>query len=92
MQPQRRGGTVSGTPQPPLRRLHPDQTILSNNRTAYNYWAAMSTQEIIDSLRVGQPEPLIVKSDGTVMQGNTRIMILQQRGVDVSSLPRVAFP
>lgn len=83
---------MNQTERPPLRRLHPDQTILSGNRSSHNYWATRSTQEIIDSLGAGQPEPLMVKADGTVMQGNTRIMILQQRGVDVDLLPRVAFP
>jgi len=76
----------------PLRRLHPDQTVLSSNRSSHNYWATKSTEEIIDSLAADQPEPLMVKADGTVMQGNTRVMILQQRGVKVDSLPRVAFP
>jgi len=34
-------------------------------------------------------EPLIVSEDGMVWQGNTRIAILQERGFDVNSLPRV---
>lgn len=25
---------------PPLRRMHPDQTIMSNNRSSYDYWSA----------------------------------------------------
>lgn len=34
-------------------------------------------------------EPLIVKANGMIMQGNTRIYILIQRGFDVNALPRV---
>jgi RHS repeat-associated protein len=77
---------------PPLRRLHSDETTMSSNLSGYNYWSSRSTQEIIESLRAGTIEPLSVNSRGTVMGGNTRIMILQQRGFDVNSLPRVPYP
>ena len=42
----------------------------------------------MDSLAEGK-EPLTVYPDGAVAQGNTRITILMERGVDVNSLPRV---
>ena len=38
----------------------------------------------------GYQEYLKVKPDGTVMQGNTRIKVLQERGYNVDELPR--FP
>jgi hypothetical protein len=33
-------------------------------------------------------EPLVVKPDGRVVQGNTRIKVLQERGFPVDDLPR----
>ena len=34
----------------------------------------------------------MVKPDRTVMQGNTRTLILEERGVDIDSLPRTPYP
>jgi hypothetical protein len=88
------GDCSSGTDQSrqsPLQRLHSNETIKSSNQSSYNYWSSKSTQEIVDSLKAGQNEPLIVKENGTVMQGNTRIFVLQERGFDVNSLPRVPY-
>ena len=34
----------------------------------------------------------MVKQDGTVMQGNTRTLILEERGVDINQLPRTPYP
>jgi hypothetical protein len=49
----------------------------------------MSTDDIVKSLRPGSAEPLIVKPDGRIFQGNTRILVLEERDFDVNSLPRV---
>jgi hypothetical protein len=46
------------------------------------------TDDIASSLRPGAQEPLIVKPDGTIMNGNTRIAVLRSRGCDVDLLPR----
>jgi hypothetical protein len=56
-------------------------------------WRQKSTEEIIQCLepRVGNQEALTVKPDGTVVQGNTRTKVLEERGVDVNSLPRAPF-
>jgi len=78
--------------QPDLQILHSNETTLSSNRSSYDFWSSKSTQEIIDSLTVSGTEPLTVKANGTVMQGNTRILILQERGVNVNSLPRAPYP
>jgi ParB-like chromosome segregation protein Spo0J len=51
-------------------------------------YAKASTQELIDSLRLGQAGSLKVRSDGTMVDGHHRIKILRERGVDVDSLPR----
>jgi hypothetical protein len=82
--------TQSG--RPALKRLYPDTTTERDNPHSLSYWSSKSTQEIIDSLASDRREPLTVKSDGTVIQGNTRILILQRRGLDVNELPRVPYP
>jgi hypothetical protein len=51
----------------------------------------MSTDDIIESLKPGSNEPLRVKSDGTIVDGNTRIKVLEERGVDVNNLPRTSY-
>ena len=72
---------------PDLQRQHSDETTVSSNLSGYTYRSSKSTQEIIDSLHPGTKQPLTVNANGTVVQSNTRIMILQQRGVDVINLP-----
>jgi len=52
------------------------------------YHRQRTTEEIIESLRPGAESPLLVKADGTVMQGNTRIKVLQERGYPVDDLKR----
>jgi hypothetical protein len=42
----------------------------------------------VDSLRPGALQPLIVKPDGTVVQGNTRVKVLEERGYPINDLPR----
>jgi hypothetical protein len=84
------GQLVADKP-PPLRRLHPDSTY-ENDRVAKDsleHWRRQPTDKIIESLKPGTDTPLIVKPDGTIMQGNTRIKVLQERGYDVGSLPRL---
>jgi hypothetical protein len=84
------GSPLAANNQPPLSRLHPDSTLTGpGNASSYNYWSKQPTPDIIDSLKPGSEEPLTVDSNGKVWQGNTRIKILQDRGVDVNSLPRV---
>ncbi|HEY2390212.1 MAG TPA: RHS repeat-associated core domain-containing protein [Candidatus Angelobacter sp.] len=50
----------------------------------------MSTEDIIESLKPGptNPESLQVKLNGTVMNGNTRLRVLEERGIDIQNLPR----
>ncbi len=76
-----------------LKQIHPEETIKSgSNRYSYDYWNKQSTDDIVKSLRPGQEEPLTVKPDGRIFQGNTRTSILQQRGFDINTLPRVNIP
>ncbi len=53
-----------------------------------DFWGRKRTPDIIDSLKPGQPEALRVYPDGRIANGNTRIKILRERGVDVDALPR----
>ena len=74
---------------PPLRRIHSDQTLeTGSGRFSLEYWRKQPTDDIIRSLRPGSPEALRAKPDGRVMNGNVRVRVLEERGVEVNSLPR----
>lgn len=75
---------------PPLQLLHSDSTIKSPSSN-YESLKKEPTESIVKSLKPGQPEPLKVTEEGKVMDGNTRVKILQERGVDVNSLPRTTY-
>jgi hypothetical protein len=70
---------------PPLRSIHPDSSL---PKASLDFWGKKSIPEIIDSLRPGQPEALRAYPDGRIANGNTRIKVLRDRGVDVDALPR----
>jgi hypothetical protein len=48
----------------------------------------LSTEEMVVSLRPGEPGALKVKLDGIIMDGHHRVYVLRERGVDVDALPR----
>jgi RHS repeat-associated protein len=76
-----------------LQRLHSELTTMESNKTGYDFWNKKSTQEILDSLKAGSPyEELVVNESGNVVQGNTRILILEQRGVNVNEIPAQIRP
>jgi hypothetical protein len=72
-------------PNPPLRPLHPD-TLLS--AVKLDQMKRLSTEALKLSLDPGQRDCLKTRPDGTILDGYHRIYVLQQRGVDVDSLPR----
>ena len=72
--------------------MHPGETTLSNNLSGHRFWSSQPTEKIVESLKPGTKEALRVDKNGKVWQGNTRIMILQQRGYNVDSLPREPYP
>jgi hypothetical protein len=77
----------------PLRRIHSDHTLeAGSNRVALEYWRKQPTEDIMNSLQPGHPEALKVKSDGRIMNGNTRIKVLEERGFNVNNLPREVLP
>jgi hypothetical protein len=78
---------------PPLRRIHSDELLETGvSRVALEYWRKQSTEDIVHSLQPGNVESLKVKPDGRIMNGNTRIKVLEERGVDVNGLPREILP
>jgi len=80
---------TSGNPRPPLKPLHADSSLIQSKLDKYG---KLSNQELIDSLKPGQQGSLKVRHDGTMVDGNHRIKILRDRGVDVHSLPREIIP
>jgi hypothetical protein len=85
---------VSGGQLPPLRRIH--EAVYQHDpdaRKSLEYHRTRPTEEIVESLRpaLGGSEHLIVKPDARVVQGNTRIKVLEERGYPVSDLPREIF-
>ncbi len=77
------------TNQPKLKRIHSDETLSSgSNKFDLESQRTRSTQDITDSLKPGASEPLKVKPDGRIFDGNTRIKVLEERGVDINNLPR----
>ena len=75
--------------QPPLKFLHPDSSLSEAKLVQFD---KLSTQELIDSLKPGQPGSLKVRPDGTVIDGHHRLKILRDRGVDIDALPRETIP
>jgi hypothetical protein len=82
-----------GLERPALKLLHSAETIKEGNLGAYNYWSSKTTAEIVDSLKpgavdeAGQSISLLINEDGTILDGNTRALILQERGFDINKLP-----
>jgi hypothetical protein len=79
---------------PPLRRIHRDALYEQDSgaRRSLEYHRTRTTEEIIGSLRPGADESLKVKPDGRILQGNTRIKVLEERGYPVNDLPRDPIP
>ena len=80
------GSNLDPDKEPRLKRVHSDDTIKNSNKSGYEYWNNRSTQEIVDSLKPGSEEPMVVRPDGTILNGNTRALILEERGIDINSL------
>jgi hypothetical protein len=79
----------SSSSQPPLQRIHSDATYQAGSaKLALEYWRKQSTTDIVRTLAPGSREALRVKPDGRIMNGNTRIKVLEERGYDINSLPR----
>jgi hypothetical protein len=69
--------------------LHAESSLIESKLDKYR---KLSDQDLIDSLKPGQPGSLKTRPDGTIIDGHHRIKILRDRGVDVDSLPREIVP
>ena len=84
-----KGGSAKALEQrPSIRRIHSRDTLTSgSDRYDYESLSKLSTDEIVQSLKPSAQNPLTVKPDGRIYDGNTRILILEERGYDIQSLP-----
>jgi hypothetical protein len=82
--------TRSGGRRPPLRRIHGDGIYEQDQRARSSlvHHQSRTTEEIVDSLRPDARRPLLVKADGPIFDGNTRVKVLEERGYPVNDLPR----
>lgn len=69
----------------PLKPLHPESSLSRPKLAAFR---RLPTEDLVDSLRPGEPGALKAKPDGTIMDGHHRAYVLRERGVDVDELPR----
>ncbi|MFY9260525.1 MAG: RHS repeat-associated core domain-containing protein [Gallionella sp.] len=75
-----------------LKQIHSRETLTSgSSRYSYEYWSRQTTSDIIKSLSPSQNEALRVTPNGSIVNGNTRTTILQERGVDINGLPREIY-
>jgi hypothetical protein len=73
---------------PPLRLIHARRSL---RPSSVERWSGKTTEEIVQSLAPGSAAPLLVAGDGTVLDGNTRVTLLVERGYDVNGLPRTPY-
>ncbi len=75
--------------EPPLKSLHSD---ISLSQAKLGQLDKLTNQEIMDSLKPGQPGLLKIRPDGMIIEGHHRIKILRDRGFNVDALPREIIP
>gem|GEM_PF-1250735 len=88
------GTQLAGDPPETLRRLHPDSTYETDPeaKRSLDYWRRQPTGTIVESLKPGTENSLKVRPDGTIVDGNTRTKVLEERGYDIGSLRREPHP
>jgi hypothetical protein len=78
----------------PLRRFHADRLYLVRRyKISLEYWQRQPTEKIVQSLKhqIGYrdyQEFLKVRKDGLILQGNTRVKVLEERGYNLGLLHR----
>jgi hypothetical protein len=72
-----------------LKRLHPDTSL---SKAGLAFWRRQPTEMIVKSLAPGQRDSLKVKMNGIIMDGNTRVKVLEERGFAVDALPFEPYP
>ena len=71
--------------EPPLKSLHSESSL---NSVKLEQFRKLGTEQILESLKIGQAYSLKARPDGTLIEGHHRIKVLRERGIDVDSLPR----
>jgi hypothetical protein len=74
---------------PPLTPLHADSAL---SQVKLDLFGKLTTEELFESLKPGQPCSLKARADGTMIDGHHRRRILRDRAVDVNALPREVVP
>jgi hypothetical protein len=77
---------------PPLHLIHDEQSFSPTN---LRYWRSKDVDYILASFvdpRNPNYQPLLVRADGTVLNGNTRLFVLQERGYDIDTISRTPPP
>jgi hypothetical protein len=72
---------------PALRIIHGDESF---SPSSLAYWRTRTVDYILDSFANpanDEYQPLIVRPDGTVLNGNTRLFVLEERGYDINMIP-----
>lgn len=75
--------------QPPPKTLHSESTL---SQTKIVTFSRLSSDDLITSLKPGQPGSLKTRPDGTVIDGHHRLRFLRDRGIDIDALPREVIP
>lgn len=70
---------------PPLKSPHSDSFLIESRLEQLR---KLSTEQLITSLTPDTLGALRVRTDGMMINGDHRIEILRERGVDVDALPR----
>ena len=70
---------------PTLKLLHPEAALVVSKLVVFGQ---LSTETITESLKPGRENCLKTRPDGPILEGNHRIHVLRERGVDVDKLPR----
>ena len=69
---------------PPLKPLHPDSSLNAGKLAKLERLSTEAIQETLLSVK----DCLKTRRDGTILDGDHRIYVLRQRGVDVNRLRR----
>ena len=62
------------------------------NQAKLRIFSRLSNDELVESLKPGQPGALKTRPDETVMDGHHRVKVLRDRGIPVDELPREVIP
>jgi len=71
--------------EPALKSLHTESSL---NSVKLEQFRKLPTEQILESLKIGQAYSLKARPDGTLIEGHHRIKVRRERGIDVDALLR----